>query len=97
MADNGSESLFILVDGDSSAAGVTKFAGIQQITVEKLKEHLKSFVDKVAGALTGVATEMGAYQLTEIEVEASFSAEAGFVFVAKTGVEGAVKFKFVRK
>jgi len=90
-------TIFILADGGTAAAGVAKFAGTAEISVEKFREHLQSFVGKVGSALSGVAAEIGSYQLQEVEVEASFSAEAGFVFVAKTGVEGAVKLRFVRK
>lgn len=97
MTDNKSEgTVFILADGAPTAEGMAKFGGTHQISVEKLREHLQSFVRNVASALGGVATEIGAYQLSEVEVEASFSADVGFVFVAKTGIEGSVKLHFVR-
>jgi hypothetical protein len=98
MPDEQSQgTLFIMVDGATTTEGVAKFAGPTEITVEKLREHLQSFVSKVGGALTGIAAEMGSYQLQEVEVEASFNAETGFVFVAKAGVEGSVKLRFIRK
>lgn len=98
MSDNqSSETVFILADGPGLAEGVRRFADTDQITVEKLREHLDSFVRKIGGALSGVASALGEYELAGVEVEASFNAEKGFVFIAKAGVEGSVKLRFERK
>jgi hypothetical protein len=90
------ETLYILAES-SAVDGVAKYGGIDEITVEKLREHLTKFVSRLGGALGSVGDAMKNYELAEVTVEASFSAEKGFVFVAKAGVEGAVKLTFKRR
>jgi hypothetical protein len=97
MPTNLQETVFIMVEGDNAAEGLAKFAGPQEISVEKLREHLQSFVGKIGGALSGVASAIGNYELAGVEVEASFNAEKGFIFIAKAGIEGSVKLRFEKR
>lgn len=90
------DKLYILAES-SAVDGIAKYGGIDEISVEKLREHLTNFVSRLGGALGTVGDAMKNYELAEVTVEASFSAEKGFVFVAKAGVEGAVKLTFKRR
>jgi len=97
MTSNKSEeTVFILADGPTPAEGMARFAS-HEISVEKLREHLQSFVRKIGGALCGLESAISDYELAGVEVEASFTAEQGFVFVAKVGVEGSVRLRFERR
>jgi hypothetical protein len=87
--------IFVLTD--DSGAGVRKFGAEQQIPVDKLRDHLKSFTAALSSALDSVQSVAGDFQLSEVEVTATFSAEAGFVWVTKAGFEGGVSLTFARK
>jgi hypothetical protein len=97
MADSSQETIFILVESSTTTEGLAKFAGPQEISVERLREHLQSFVRKIGDSLNGIASALGDYELSEVEVEASFNAEQGFVFIAKAGIEGSVKLRFEKR
>ena len=89
------EEIFILAE--SSAAGVQKYGAEQRIPVEKLREHLRTFTAALSSALDSVGALAGDFRLTEVEVTATLSAEAGFVWVTKAGIEGGVTLTFTRR
>ncbi len=80
---------------EPAPAGIQKFGAPEEIPVDKLREHLQNFTAAVSSALSAVQTVAGRFQLTEVEVQATFSAEAGFAWVTKVGVQGGVTLKFV--
>jgi hypothetical protein len=82
---------------EPAPAGIQKFGALEKIPVDKLREHLQNFTAAVSSALSGVQAIAGKFQLKEVGVEATFSAEAGFALVTKVGVQGAVTLKFVRE
>ena len=86
----------IVILAESTEGGLQQFAGEKKIPVEKLKEHLQSFSDALSATLGSIETLAGQFQLREVEVQATFSAEAGFMWITKAGVEGGVTLKFVR-
>jgi hypothetical protein len=87
--------IFILAE--SPDAGIQKLADAKEISVEKLREHLQSFTAAISSALGSVQTLAGEFQLDEVEVHATLSAEAGFVWITKAGLEGGISLKFTRK
>jgi len=87
--------IFILTD--EPGAGVKKFGAEDRIPVDTLREHLKNFTAALSSALSSVQSLAGDFQLSEVEVTATFSAETGFVWVTKAGFEGGVTLTFARK
>jgi len=87
----------IFVVTESAEAGLQQFGAEKKIPVEKLREHLENFTGALSTALASVETLAGQFQLSEVEIHATLSAEAGFVWVTKAGVEGGVSLKFVRR
>ncbi len=87
----------ILVLTEPGEAGLQKFGAEQKIPVEKLREHLQNFTAALSSGLSAIQSLGGQFQLTEVEVQAMFSAEAGLVWVTKAGVQGSVKLKFGRR
>jgi hypothetical protein len=87
----------IFVITEENAAGIQKFAADKSIPVDKLREHLRNFTGALSSALDSVQTLTGEFQLSEVQVTATLSAEVGFVWVTKAGVEGGVTLTFARK
>jgi hypothetical protein len=87
----------ILVLTESGEAGIQKFGAEQKIPAEKLREHLQKFTAALSSGFGAIQSLGGQFQLAEVEVQAIFSAEAGFIWVTKAGVEGGVTLKFVRR
>lgn len=85
----------VLIVAETEQAGIAQYAAHQSIPVEKLRQHLSDFTAALSVALSSIAA-VGRFELTEVEVQATFSAEAGFAWVTKAGVEGGVKLKFTR-
>ena len=86
----------IYVLADTSDAELQKFGGAKEIPIDTLKNHLQSFTAGLSSALSSCQTIAGQFELSEIEVQATLSAEFGFVLVTKAGVEGSVSLKFVK-
>jgi len=78
-------------------AGIQKFGALEKIPTDKLRDHLQNFTAAISSALSGVQAVAGKFELAEVSIEATFSAEAGFALVTKLGVEGGVTLKFVCK
>jgi hypothetical protein len=89
----GNQSIFVLLD---ESADVEKFGGPKEIDADKLGEQLQKFGDAISRALDKCKRLAGEFELNEISLEAKLTAEFGFVFVSKAGVEGAVTLKFER-
>jgi hypothetical protein len=87
----------IFVVTEESGAGIQKYAADKSIPVEKLREHLRNFTGALSAALDSVQSLAGEFQLSEVQVTATLSAEAGFVWVTKVGVEGGVTLTFTRR
>jgi len=87
----------IFVITEDSGAGIQKFAADKSIPVEKLREHLRAFTGALSSALDSIQSVAGDFQLSEVQVTATLSAEAGFVWVTKAGVEGGITLTFKRK
>ena len=81
---------------DSVDTGIQKLADAKEISVEKLREHLQKFTAAISSALGSVQTLAGDFQLAEVEIHATLSAEAGFVWVTKAGLEGGISLKFTK-
>ena len=88
------ETIYVLVDDDP--VGIARFAGAQEIDADKLGQQLQKFSSAISRALTQVTSLAGEFVLQEIDLEAKFTAEFGFVFVSKAGVEGSVTLHFKR-
>ncbi|MCU1326135.1 MAG: hypothetical protein JWN34_1505 [Bryobacterales bacterium] len=86
-------TIYVLVDEPTDLA---KFGGPKEIDADQLGAQLQKFSDAVSQAVGHCKKIAGDFQLDEITLEAKFSAEFGFMFVSKAGVEGAVTLKFAR-
>jgi len=86
-------TIFVLVD---DPADVAKYAGPQEIDADQLGAQLQKFSHAISQAVSHCKSIAGEFTLDEITLEAKFTAEFGFVFVSKAGVEGAVALKFSR-
>jgi hypothetical protein len=87
----------IFVITEESGVGIQKYAADKSIPVERLREHLRNFTGALSSALDSIQSLTGNFQLSEVQVTATLSAEAGFVWVAKAGVEGGVTLTFTRR
>jgi len=87
----------IFVITDESGVGIQKYGAEKSIPVEKLREHLRNFTGALSSALESVQSLAGDFQLSEVEVSATLSAETGFVWITKAGIEGGVTLTFTRR
>jgi hypothetical protein len=90
---NDEKTIYVLVD---DPADVSKFSGVKEIDADQLGQQLQKFSDAVSQAVSHCKKIAGDFQLEEITLEAKFSAEFGFMFVSKAGVEGSVTLRFAR-
>jgi hypothetical protein len=87
-------SIYVLLDEPDSIA---EFGGPVQIDADRLGDQLQAFTEAMSRAFSRCHLLAGEFMLTEIELEAKLTAEFGFMFVSKAGVEGAVTLKFARR
>ena len=90
-----SESIWVLTE--ETGGDLAQYAGLLEIGAEKLKEHMENFSKAISTMVTGAQVMAGEYELGEITLKVSLSAEKGFVLVSKAGVEGALELKFMKK
>lgn len=93
---NTNDTIWVLVDSPSGG-DLDKYAGPVQINVEKLGEHFEAFTDAISKALGKVSKPIGLkseFELDEITLEATLSAEIGFTLVSKGGIEGTFGFTY---
>jgi hypothetical protein len=89
--------IWVLVEESERDNELAQYAGFLGIRVEKLKEQLEQFSASMNDALSGVKTLAGEFELKEIKLTASISAEKGFMLVSKAGIEGGIEFTFKRE
>lgn len=89
------ETIWVLTE--ERGGDLAQYAGPLEIGVEKLKEHMEKFSNSVSKVIASVQDLAGEYELGEITLKVSLSAEKGFVLVSQAGVEGAIELKFTKK
>lgn len=93
--ENPSATIWVLAsdtDGDLS-----RYAGPLEIGIERLKEHMAKFSQAIAEVVADAHTLAGEFELKEVKLKATLSAEHGFVLVSKAGVEGGIELTFHRQ
>jgi hypothetical protein len=76
------------------------FTVSQPVSVATLRDNLRKFVSSLDAAFKDVPSALASYDLDEVEVSVTVSAEGGVSLLGsggKAGVEGGLKLTFSRK
>lgn len=94
--DVNGDTIWVLVDQPTDG-DLSRYAGSMQIDAEKLGQHLQSFVSAISKSLEKCGACVGDFELAEVTIKATLSAEVGLVLVSKTGINGGIDLKFQKK